>query len=57
MPTFHLWRRALKVSQTTGGAENRVQLHRDTDIVPAQQTYVFAYAQIDDDSQNRTEHR
>lgn len=47
MPTFHLWRRALKVSPTVVGTENQVQRRGGMEIVAAQQTYVFLLAKID----------
>jgi hypothetical protein len=43
MPTFRLWRRALKVSQTAVGIEGRIQRHGGNEIVPVQPTCVFPF--------------
>ena len=47
MPTFRLWRRALKVSPTAAGTENQVQHHGGMEIVTAQPTFVFPLVRID----------
>ena len=50
MPTFHLWRRALKVSPTAVGPENQIQLRSGTENLIAHSMWVFFHSRVDNDS-------